>query len=389
MFDFTTIQGFLDRVEDADTEQSALAFDAPVPDLAEQWQRAGIRPGDVALLCLPNGNALLQQFFAVLLSGGVPAIVGPHTPTARLAELAEIFGARAIASARPMHARDLTAPPVKIGRAHAHRCLSDRAPAAEVGEVILMTSGTSGFASGCIFDLSALLLNAERHAQAISQSADDTVLINLPLHFSFALVAQALASLVRGSRLVISGPPFHCPTYFRAISERGVTISSLTPVLIRPLLDGIAWPQRLRVLSVGGDFLAADQVEQLLHARPKGELYLTYGLTQAGPRVSTLAAHAEPAARHTSCGRPNGGTTVYLRDIEDGSGMKQLFVQSATILKRRIGLVEGRGQNTPVVDGVIPPAICISRDEYPTTSSAKARRSVSRRFGASPCAARE
>jgi len=45
---------------------------------------------------------------------------------------------------------------------------------------------------------------------------------------------------------------------------------------------------------VGGDSLAPEHVADLLRARPGRELYLTYGLTQAGARVSTLSAHAEP-----------------------------------------------------------------------------------------------
>ncbi|MGA2233653.1 MAG: class I adenylate-forming enzyme family protein [Tepidisphaeraceae bacterium] len=353
MFDIRTVQTFLDRVVDADAEHTVLVSEASVAELADRWQAAHIRPGDVVLLCLPNGKALLQHFFAVMMAGGVPTIVGPHTPSARLREVADAFGARAIASFRPLPSNVFGVPIATIGGAHVHCCGRDNDPAAEPGEVVLMTSGTSGFSSGCLFDFGALLLNADRHANAIGQSESDTVLINLPLHFSFALVAQALASLVRGNRLVISGPPFHCPSYFRTLADHRVTVSSLTPILARSLIDSVNWPDGLRVLSIGGDCLAPEQVEQLLAARPRGELYLTYGLTQAGPRVSTLAAHAEPPYRYSSVGRVHPGVTVELRDLDDGSDMKQLFIQSATVMKRRIGLLEGRGQSAAMADSFI------------------------------------
>ena len=178
---------------------------------------------------------------------------------------------------------------------------------------------------------------------AIGQKADDTVLVNLPLHFSFALVAQALATLMRGGRLVISGPPFHAPTYLQHLATHGVTISSLTPVLVRSLPEREGrWPESLRVLTVGGDSLAAEKVEQLVRARPGGELYLTYGLTQAGPRVATLAAHREPTTRYRSAGRPFPGTQVMLEDLGDGTGRKQLLIASDTLMQRRLGRVEGR-----------------------------------------------
>jgi acyl-CoA synthetase (AMP-forming)/AMP-acid ligase II len=206
-----------------------------------------------------------------------------------------------------------------------------------------MTSGTSGFSSGCVFDLETILLNGERHAESIGQRAEDAVLVSLPLYFSFGLVAQALSSLVVGNRLVISGPPFHVGMYREALEDYDVTISSLTPVLIRSLLAARAsFPAKMRTLSVGGDALAPDMVGRLLETRPGGELYLTYGLTQAGPRVSTLAAHTEPHRLHSSVGRPIRGTNVFLQPTSDAGGLTELYVKSETVMKRSIGHVEGR-----------------------------------------------
>src|SRR5207247_5490233 len=102
--------------------------------------------------------------------------------------------------------------------------------------------------------------------------------INLPLNFSFALVAQALATLLRGGRLIVAGPPFHAPTYRRCVADHGVTISALTPVLARSLLQSsdpsIAGP---RVLSIGGDSMLPEEVDLLLRRRGGRELYVTYG----------------------------------------------------------------------------------------------------------------
>src|SRR5262249_54382620 len=159
----------------------------------------------------------------------------------------------------------------------------------------LLTSGTSGSASGCVTTIDAILRNATRHADAIGQRADDTVLVSLPLHFSFGLVAQAFGTLARGGRLVIAGPPFIPDRYARALEEQHVHVSALSPTQVRTMLAaGTRLPRSLRALGVGGDALAPEHVADLLRARPGGELYLTYGLTQAGPRVSTLSAHAEP-----------------------------------------------------------------------------------------------
>ncbi len=157
-----------------------------------------------------------------------------------------------------------------------------------------------------------------------------------------------------GNRLVIGGPPFHVPTFLKTLDQYDVSVASLTPVLVRTLLQADAKiPDKVRALSVGGDMLEKKLVEQLLRARPGKELYLTYGLTQAGPRVSTLAAHAEPAHRYSSVGLPIAGTKVFLRDLGDGSHRKQLFVSSSTVMHRAVGRVEGRVD----IDGLSPGTI--------------------------------
>jgi acyl-CoA synthetase (AMP-forming)/AMP-acid ligase II len=338
-----TIQAFLDRVRDL-TESGAPA-QHPVEQLAASWMARGLRPGDVVLLALPNGAELLAQVFAILAARGVPALVSPSAPAARQQALVESLPARAlVAMRRPApHARDVER--FALGGAEVALFSDAQPPGAQAGEMVLLTSGTSGFASGCVFDLDALFRNASRHADAVGLRAGDTVLVNLPLYYSYSMVAQAFASLLRGADLVISGPPFQPAAYLRLLAEHGVTVSALTPLLVRSLLQqGGVFPEGLRSLGVGGDVLSPEHVARLLRLRPRGELYLTYGLSEAGPRVATLAAHAEPAHRFASVGLPLPGTQVSLVPRGPG-GQKELLVSSDTLMKRRIGLVEGEKLN--------------------------------------------
>jgi len=169
----------------------------------------------------------------------------------------------------------------------------------------------------------------------------DAVLVILPLYYSYALVAQALSALVAGARLVIGRPPFRPEGYRAAIAEHGIDVSSITPALARQFVaQGIALPHRLRTLTVGGDQLAGRHVGELL-ALHRGELYLTYGLTEAGPRVATLAAHREPPAHWRSVGLPLPGVEVSLRDVR-ADGVGELVVESDTVLSRKAGQVRGQ-----------------------------------------------
>jgi acyl-CoA synthetase (AMP-forming)/AMP-acid ligase II len=339
----------LDSFVERAVEAHPIGIPLSSPDcesLGRAWKQHGLRPGDLVLLCMPNSRELLHQFFGVLMAGGVPALLPPIMPAARLREIATTMGVYAIGGLR-LPTGDLGAESYNsIGPLQIAILKPPLEPAGAPGEVVLMTSGTSGLASGCVFDIEAILLNGQRHVKAIGQRAEDIVLVTLPMSFSFALSAQALASLVCGNRLIISGPPFSFAGYRKILEDYHITISSLTPVGIYSILQfDPSELAGLRVLSVGGAALEPDLVARLVELRKGKDVYITYGLTQAGPRVSTLAAHQEPSSRYSSVGLPHEGTTVSLHPVGDGSGRKQLYVKSATVMKRSIGRVEGRSNN--------------------------------------------
>jgi acyl-CoA synthetase (AMP-forming)/AMP-acid ligase II len=359
------------RLLDSFVERAVEALPSGVPpcspdceSLGRAWKQHGLRPGDLVLLCLPNCKELLHQYFGVMMAGGVPALLPPIMPAVRLREIATAMGAYAIGGLR-LSTGDLGAESYHtMGPLHVAILRPPPEPAGAPGEVVMMTSGTSGVSSGCVFDFEAILLNGERHAKAIGKGAEDSVLVTLPMFFSFALSAQALSSLVCGNRLVISGPPFSVGGYRKALEDYNITISSLTPVGIRAVLQADASVLAgLRVLSVGGDALEPDLVARLVELRKRKDVYITYGLTQAGPRVSTLAAHTEPSSRYSSVGLAHEGTTVSLHPVEDGSGRKQLYVNSATVMKRTIGRVEGRSKNDLVAPQTIATGDAFDQDK--------------------------
>jgi acyl-coenzyme A synthetase/AMP-(fatty) acid ligase len=114
----------------------------------------------------------------------------------------------------------------------------------------------------------------------------------------------------------------------------------------------LSLPASLRVLTVGGDALEPRYVRRILAENPGLELYLTYGLTEAGPRVSTLAAHREPVERHASAGRPLSGVRTFLRD-PDPAGRGELLVESDTVLRRKVGQADDGVVGPPVSPGVL------------------------------------
>ncbi|GGQ65132.1 class I adenylate-forming enzyme family protein [Couchioplanes azureus] len=340
---------FLSAVHDLGDPSGAAV--TGLDDVTRGLHAAGIAPGEPVLIVAPNGAGLLHLFLGTLLAGAVPVLMSPAITSERLRSNAEALGARAVVVPAPAPLLPEAVARHRWGGVEL-RLLGATATTYAPDHVIILTSGTSGILSGCLHETRSLVRNASRHAAAVGLREGDTVLANLPLHFSYALVAQALAALVTGARLAVTGPPFTPTGFTAAIEASEASSASLTPYMVRTLLAA-EWkpPAPLRMLTVGGDALAAADVARLLDHCPGVEVYLTYGLTEAGPRVSTLAAHREPPHRWSSVGLPLDGVGVALGDGADGAG--ELLVSTDTRMVRKVGRTDAVAGSRILPDGRI------------------------------------
>lgn len=323
-------------------KRSAFSEQLSIEKMILDYQLAMLKPGDLVFIARPNGRSLVRRLFAAILYGLVPCLVNPSLPGTRLNQLARRFGARAAMITTGAMSEQLTGARHKVEDVDIAHFESSSVASMSAGEMIILTSGSSGISSGCVHEIQALFLNAKLHSEAIGLTEQDSILANLPLYYSYALVAQTFAALVSGARLVIDSPPFSPSDYLFQLKKWPISVSSLTPNVVKRLQSSnTVLPDELRALTVGGDHLEAGLVSELLSSHSELELYLTYGLTEAGPRVSTLAAHREPASRRSSVGQPLPGVEVELDD-PSSSGERELLLRSNTLMKRRIGDIEGR-----------------------------------------------
>nr|WP_300474412.1 class I adenylate-forming enzyme family protein [Breoghania sp.] len=294
---------------------------------------------------LPSGANIpyLGEVFARL--GLVPAFVAPSLPSPRLLAIVEDLGARALV--RLHMTPDLTA---SLDLSGMQRSSADfdialvrthPAPAVvQPGDLVLMTSGTSSeFPNGCVHSLCALCRNVRRHARAIGLQSHDRVLIKLPLYYSFALVAQALAATQVGASVAIGSVPFSVKEFALELRRNAITVTSLTPKFLQQIVDtpDRILPSTLRTLTVGGDVVPVDTARKLRQRYPELEIYFTYGISEAGPRVTTLnACRADDDALQT-LGEPLEETELQIAPDPESPGTGELFIHSDTLLKARIG----------------------------------------------------
>lgn len=303
------------------------------------WLTLQIIPkGAAILVSLANSVDFLYHVLAILDAGFVPILAAPALPQLRLLDLQKKFAFHGFIQAALQIAAISYQQRFNIGEQAFYLCSQQEKVHLSPGEIVLTTSGTSGFASGCVFDIKSLWRNAKKHVDAIQLTAKDTVLVNLPLYYSYAFVAQALAALTVGARLLITGPPFNESFFIKILRREQISVISITPLLARRLLKAdYVLPNSLRAVTVGGDCFTKDEIIQFLRLNPRQECYITYGLTEAGPRVATLAAHAESTAKFASVGRVLPQIETHLEPKTTGF---ELYLKTDTCLNQRLGTSE-------------------------------------------------
>jgi acyl-CoA synthetase (AMP-forming)/AMP-acid ligase II len=193
---------------------------------ASALSAAGIRPGEVVVLILQHGEALLDSFFGAMLHGAIPAIMpflteklSPEHYRASLAALVEITRPTAIitynefaeevqaavpsgSSVRAVLVADSIPPMPQADWAS----LAGMSRSPEAICVLQHSSGTTGLQKGVALSHQAVLNQVECYAQVIRMSQADTVVSWLPLYHDMGLIAGFLMPILLRATLVLMSP---------------------------------------------------------------------------------------------------------------------------------------------------------------------------------------
>lgn len=253
----------------------------------------GSGPGAMVLIALGNHPFFLPALVGASMHGACPLPLAPVcaaatleaivslsaaaflvVPSARAALLAGQVGARIVAADESQGWSLLER---KAGR---RRC----APLA--GLLAIASSGTTGLPKLIVHSPQRLLDNAALHAAAVGLRAGDRFLLALPCHFSFGLVAGMLAPVLCDADIVLADHPIAPEAWRRAVDQHRISLFSATPTLMMRLMAAAPFPPSLRTITIGGNEVVATEMQEL-RDRFAGDIYLTYGLSEAGPRVFT------------------------------------------------------------------------------------------------------
>jgi|SRR5271165_449888 len=303
--------------------------------LFEGYARLALQPGSAVLIVAPNSVEFLFHWIAALANGYVPCAIEPSTKTSLIRALQHSLKIAAIVGPHLDPARYQAKHFARIGAFHVVVC--DRTPPSyEPFDVLILTTGTSGSQTACVHSVESLVCNASMTNKTLNINAADKQLVVLPMYHSYGLITQSIGAIISGCELKIDGPPFNANRFADLIRKEDISICGITPTIARDLLRRGTVLPTLRSMSIGGDRVSPEDVMSLLSKSFINELYITYGLTEAGPRVSVLPAHIAPVETYDSVGIAFGDISTRI-ETPDADGVGQLLVKTPSVCRRKVG----------------------------------------------------
>lgn len=158
--------------------------------------------------------------------------------------------------------------------------------------ILLPSSGTTSKPKRVMHSHDNILTNATMHIQSLGLSSDDDTCLVLPFGFGYCNTSQIVAHLMLGTKMILFKGLFNPSSFFQLVESHRIRVTTVVPTMLRLMLNSANWNNHdlssLRYLIVGGSRVTPDLASEFMDKKPTGcRLVQTYGLTEAGPRVTT------------------------------------------------------------------------------------------------------
>lgn len=303
-------------------------------ELKSSWEPLRLRKSFIALLWMEQSIEMLQAFIAVKLAGGIAVPLHPFLPLADVRQIQQKLEAELLlystAKESDLFAADQpdTHTYYVNGETSARRMDSDvthrqrersYTPPQETS-VIYLSSGSTGSPKGIMLSDRNLLTNVQSIQGYLQLEENDRVCISKSLGYCSTLTGEWLTALQAGCDLLLTSSFLHPLEMIRFIREHRPTFICTVPSTLIPLAKSTKWKeadlQSLRKLLLVGGSIPPEVLVQLKRRIPHVDIIVSYGLTEASPRVTYLPAH-ETLRKPQSVGIPVEGVSV--RIVEQGS----------------------------------------------------------------------
>jgi acyl-CoA synthetase (AMP-forming)/AMP-acid ligase II len=198
------------------------------------------------------------------------------------------------------------------------------------GEAKLMcaTSGTTALPKRIVLQLGRMLQNAKAHAKSLGLNSTDRILSCLPFYHVFTLSSH-IGSVIGLEATFIAGRDPLPQTISSMVKTHAVSYTSFVPAVLDAIVRNFDYElfnsPSLKRISIGSAPVSVKQIKQYKNFFANQDIYITYGLSEAGPRVSTLAVNQVSEELWDTVGLPLDQTDVRIVDPnEQGVGELQV-----------------------------------------------------------------
>ena len=305
-----------------------------IDEQANEWLRMGVIRGSSVLLILPTSLNLIVHILALMKIGATPSPVSNALGRLAYQHICKNIQPFAI------YSKDIVDIDAQnyVDSDHTlidgcHLLINPENQFREIFQdnLILTTSGSTGFPKSILHKGNNSFLNAELHMQAINENSGGTYLSSLSAFFSYGLIAGIFGALLKAKNIVIPEKPFYPSLWFDYCNQYDISLSSITPGLLKRMLKiAHPFPDYLKKVTIGGEKADLLDVKKLRETF-SGEIYLTYGLSEAGPRVFTNEIK-EDYTLWPYMGHPLSGVKVSLHAPKNVESVErgELIVDSPT-----------------------------------------------------------
>ena len=324
-------------------------LDDAVGRAAAAFVAGGIGPGDRVALMLGNVPEFVYALYGAWRAGAVAVPLNVMLTAEEVGYMLADSGAKAVVTQMGflptiLAVRDRLAdlqrvfvvagPPVPSGTVSfeqsmgAHRPIRDTTESPDGLALIQYTSGTTADPKGAMLGHDNLVANLDQMDQVppLRIEQDDVVLVVLPVFHIYALNV-ILGMAIRSGATAVLVERFEPEETLDLVERHGVTLLPGAPPMYVAWLDE---PEERRGafatvrMAISGAAPLPAEVLQRFRQRFGVTIWDSYGLTEAGPAVTSSAAG--PEARPGSIGLPIPGLDVRLveeheeglEDVEDG-----------------------------------------------------------------------
>ena len=312
-----------------------------VESLARGFVAAGLQPGEVVAIILPNSWEFAITYHAATLAGGIPTLLNPAYREREIRYQLENSGAAFLITDGPLlEGVILTGLPAlrrvftirnsangagtfaNLLKPSSARLSQPNASSREIVAALPYSSGTTGLPKGVMLSHYNLVSNVYQllGPNGTPLGADDIMLCFLPLYHIYGLTVALTLSLALGSKLILM-PRFDIKKLSALAIEHGVTMMPMVPSAINALCQAAeagCFPKnhKVRWIKSGAAPLAPELARRLgdLTGIPVNQ---GYGMTEASP-VTHVGYIAPPDMnRPVSIGQPLALTDCRVLDLND------------------------------------------------------------------------